>query len=77
MAKKAKPKPKAYTPRKPRGEIPAPIPEVYEYDYIELSATISKDEIIKSLNDMGDKGWRFMEITEQGGLYRIWFVREK
>jgi len=71
MAKKAKPKLKTH---KPRETIPVP---GYEYDYIELSATISKDEIIQSLNDMGDKGWQFMEITEGGGLYRIWFSREK
>lgn len=74
MVKKARPKPRGF---KPRAEIPPPPVAGFEYDYIELNATISKDDIIKALNDMGDQGWRFMEITEQGGLYRIWFVRDK
>lgn len=72
MVKKSKPKPKA----KP---VPRPKPELvpgYEYTYIEVGTSLTKDEIVIEVNRMGAQGWKFVQAEHAGGMYRIWLERE-
>jgi hypothetical protein len=64
--------------RKPKEE-PAPLPAhpTYEYTYIEINATVDKADIISQCNTLGDEGWQFEQANQAGGMYQIWFVREK
>jgi hypothetical protein len=48
----------------------------YEYTYIEPNATMAKDALITELNTMGADGWQFQSLHVEGGIYRIWFMRE-
>ena len=60
---------------KPKGL--ALIAPVYEYDWIELSASVPKNEFIAEMNRMGKDAWSFLAVSEHGGMTRVWFTRLK
>ena len=72
MARPVKRKPK-WVPAPPAPTTPVLFTS--EYDWIELSASVTKEEFIAEMNRMGKDGWRAFHITDHGGMTRIWLVR--
>jgi hypothetical protein len=66
----------------PREDLPPPDPlppqpPAYEYDYLELHTSSSKDDLLTAMNLKGSAGWRLVWALADGGFYRIWFEREQ
>ena len=79
VAKPTKRKRKIKTDWVERVTPPTPPPSrvlfTSEYEWMELSTSVTKEEFLAEMNRMGKEGWRAFHITDHGGMTRSWFVK--
>ena len=55
---------------------PPPWP-TFEYDLIEVNASVGKEEILAALNAAGEQGWEVIGVASAAGFDRFFMMRMK